>query len=107
MRITIIALGSRGDIQPFVPLGKGLTDAGHSVRVATFEEFAPLIMSAGLDFYQLRGDAKALLNTAMDNRLLDGRSNPIRFMNAMRKSYATLAETLAQDLSNPELQLWI
>jgi UDP:flavonoid glycosyltransferase YjiC (YdhE family) len=103
MRITIIALGSRGDIQPFVPLGKGLTDAGHSVRVATFEEFAPLILSAGLDFYQLRGDAKALLNTAMDNRLLDGRSNPIRFMNAMRKSYATLAETLAQDLSNPEL----
>ncbi|HEX2907098.1 MAG TPA: glycosyltransferase [Phototrophicaceae bacterium] len=43
MRITILALGSRGDVQPYVALGVGLQRAGHAVRVVTFENFAPLV----------------------------------------------------------------
>ena len=35
-RITILALGSRGDVQPYITLGQGLQAAGHQVRVATF-----------------------------------------------------------------------
>ena len=50
MRITILALGSRGDVQPYIHLGKGLKDAGHRVRVATFEAFAPMATAAGLEF---------------------------------------------------------
>ena len=29
MRITIMAIGSRGDVQPLVALGAGLLQAGH------------------------------------------------------------------------------
>ena len=32
MRIAIIAPGSRGDVQPYIALGKGIQDAGHGVR---------------------------------------------------------------------------
>ena len=46
MRITILALGSRGDVQPFIPLGVALQRAGHHVRIATFELFAPMIQQA-------------------------------------------------------------
>lgn len=35
MEIAIIAPGSRGDVQPYVALGKGLRDAGHGVRVVS------------------------------------------------------------------------
>ncbi|MEO8356692.1 MAG: glycosyltransferase [Chloroflexota bacterium] len=35
MRIAIIALGSRGDVQPYIALGNGLKDAGHVVRLVT------------------------------------------------------------------------
>jgi len=31
MRIAIIAPGSRGDVQPYIALGKGLEKAGHGV----------------------------------------------------------------------------
>ena len=31
----MIALGSRGDVQPYVALGKGLKGAGHEVRVVS------------------------------------------------------------------------
>lgn len=102
MRITILALGSRGDIQPFVPLGKALQSAGHRVRVASFEMFGGMITEAGLDFHPIHGDAQALLNAAGDG-MLEGRANPINTIRAMRRSYATLAHSIPRDLSDSTL----
>ena len=42
MNITILALGSRGDVLPYVVLGGGLKSAGHQVRMITFESFSSL-----------------------------------------------------------------
>ncbi|PKO14552.1 MAG: glycosyltransferase [Chloroflexi bacterium HGW-Chloroflexi-10] len=99
MRITILALGSRGDVQPFVPLGKALLVAGHCVRVATFVAFAGMIREAGLDFAPIHGDAQGLLETAVDNNLFTKRTNPFQTMRALRQSYGTLTNSLPQDLS--------
>jgi len=33
MKITILALGSRGDVQPMVALGKGLKSVGYDVVI--------------------------------------------------------------------------
>lgn len=49
-RITIVASGTRGDVQPYVALGKGLKDAGYPVRLLASENFATLAADAGLDF---------------------------------------------------------
>jgi len=48
MRLTILAAGSRGDIQPYLALGVGLQASGHRVRFAAFRNFAPFINSYGL-----------------------------------------------------------
>ncbi len=50
MRIAIIALGSRGDVQPYIALGQGLQAAGHVVRLVTHENFDTLVMAHGLEF---------------------------------------------------------
>ncbi len=55
MKITIHVVGSRGDVQPLVALGKGLKATGHTITIATHQEFEPLVEQAGLRFYQLRG----------------------------------------------------
>ncbi len=55
MRIAIIALGSRGDVQPYIALGKGLKDAGHVVRLVTQQNFATLVNSHGLEHWPVRG----------------------------------------------------
>ena len=39
MHITILTIGSRGDVQPYMALGVGLQNAGHRVRLATHAEF--------------------------------------------------------------------
>jgi UDP:flavonoid glycosyltransferase YjiC (YdhE family) len=50
MKITILALGSRGDVQPLVGLGLGLKNAGYEVRVATHATFEKLVQQIGLRF---------------------------------------------------------
>jgi sterol 3beta-glucosyltransferase len=69
MHITILALGSRGDVQPYVLLGRGLQSAGHKVCCMTSEDFGPLVTEQGLDFYPIPGDAQAIVREAGANML--------------------------------------
>lgn len=96
-RITILALGSRGDVQPYVTLGLGLRRAGDQVRIATFSAFAPLVRAAGLEFFALPGDAAALLRSAAQNDRLLGR-NPFEAIRTLARSYGTLARDLPDAL---------
>ena len=50
MRIAIITVGSRGDIQPYVALGAGLQSAGHQVWLATYPHFEPFVIRHGVGF---------------------------------------------------------
>jgi sterol 3beta-glucosyltransferase len=63
MRIAIIALGSQGDVQPYIALGKGLKAAGHDVRLLTHENFEGLVSSHGLEFYPMQGNVQELIET--------------------------------------------
>ncbi|MEZ4449221.1 MAG: glycosyltransferase [Nannocystaceae bacterium] len=53
MRVTILAIGSRGDVQPMLALGLALGARGHEVRVAALDPFAELVRERGLDFASL------------------------------------------------------
>ncbi len=60
-QITLIPIGSRGDVQPFVALGCQLKHAGHRVRVATHASFAEFVRGFGLDFFPIGGDPERTL----------------------------------------------
>ncbi|OAX55283.1 glycosyltransferase [Xanthomonas graminis] len=59
--VAIFTLGTRGDIQPLLALGRGLQQRGHAVRIVTSANFAEQIRAAGLSFFALSGDFQALL----------------------------------------------
>ena len=65
MKLTLIAIGSRGDVQPFVALGRGLLEAGYAVRMVTLESFEAMVRGQGLEFFPVEGDAQALTNEMM------------------------------------------
>jgi UDP:flavonoid glycosyltransferase YjiC (YdhE family) len=48
MHITCLTIGSRGDVQPYIALAKGLIADGHKVRIATHGEFKDWIESVRL-----------------------------------------------------------
>ena len=51
MKIVILAMGSRGDVQPLVGLAVGLQQAGHHVRFASHPNFEKMVIDAGLEFF--------------------------------------------------------
>lgn len=79
MNITIIALGSRGDVQPHIALGVGLRAAGHTVKVVTHELFAPLIRRLGLDFSPVQVDPRAIVEGETGQNWLGSGGNSLQF----------------------------
>ena len=71
MRIAIIALGTRGDVQPYIALGKGLKAAGHDLRLITHENFGGLVNDHGLEFWSVKGDVQAVMETPEMRDLLE------------------------------------
>lgn len=60
MHITLVTWGSRGDIQPFVALGKRILAADHQVRILASKDFKEFITERGIDFAPLSLDFRAL-----------------------------------------------
>jgi UDP:flavonoid glycosyltransferase YjiC (YdhE family) len=56
MNVAILALGTRGDVQPYVALGAGLAEAGHEVTLVTGKGFEELVAGRGLRFAALDVD---------------------------------------------------
>jgi UDP:flavonoid glycosyltransferase YjiC (YdhE family) len=101
MQLTIVALGSFGDVLPFVALGKGLLNAGYGVRIATFQTFADLIAKQGLQFAPVDGDPRQVLQSQTGQIWLESGKNPVKFITMLRKLYSpeslqrALKDTLA------------
>jgi hypothetical protein len=68
MNVVIQIVGSRGDVQPFVALGKVLRDTyGHRVRVATHPTFQKFVEENGLEFFSIGGDPAELMAFMVKN----------------------------------------
>lgn len=70
MNVVIIALGSQGDVQPYVALGVGLERAGHRVRLVSHENYRELVTAHGLEFWPMAGDVQELMKTEEMRELL-------------------------------------
>lgn len=60
MNIAILTYGSRGDVQPFLPLSLGLMKRGHSVKLAAPSRFKDFVEGYGIQFIPLAGDPEEL-----------------------------------------------
>lgn len=63
MRILLLTLGTRGDVQPFVALGRALKERGHEVSICTSSGFAPFIEAYGLHYSHLNNDILELVDS--------------------------------------------
>jgi hypothetical protein len=68
MNVVIHVVGSRGDVQPFVALGKVLKECyGHRVRLATHPTFQKFVEGNGLEFFSIGGDPAELMAFMVKN----------------------------------------
>ncbi|KAJ3846924.1 glycosyltransferase family 1 protein [Lentinula lateritia] len=67
MNIVIMIVGSRGDVQPYVALGKRLIQDGHRIRIASHGTFRSFVHDAGLEFFDIGGDPQELMSYMVKN----------------------------------------
>eukprot|EP00158_Paraphelidium_tribonemae_P007662 Partr_v1_DN28319_c0_g1_i1_m78867 putative May be involved in decane metabolism and autophagy. Involved in the biosynthesis of sterol glucoside (By similarity) len=69
LKISLFTIGSRGDVQPMIALGKALQSRGHICTIATHKEYEPWILSHGLKFAQIAGNPAEIMQLCVDNGL--------------------------------------
>ena len=50
LNLLLVALGSAGDVHPFIGIGRAMHARGHRVTLYTNPHFGSLVTAAGLDF---------------------------------------------------------
>ncbi len=63
MRILLVTIGTRGDVQPFLALALGLKSAGHEVTLATCPRFSAFVTTHGVGFQPLDDGLLTLLES--------------------------------------------
>jgi len=98
VRVTIIAIGARGDVQPYVALGLGLHSAGHEVRLATHARYAFLARDRALELVPVaEGKIHRGTETEEGRRWLEKRSKLTPWWVAMLEDAKSVAQRRLAD----------
>jgi hypothetical protein len=104
LRILILTIGSRGDVQPTIMLGRALRADGHDVTIATHAEFKEFVEKNDLKHDTLAGDPKALMNLCVSKGMFtpsfvrEALTNFRQFIDDLLRSVYKVAKALAPDL---------
>lgn len=79
-RIVMVSSGSRGDVQPYLALARGLNEQGMDVILATHTAFAAAVRSESVPFRPLAGDPHAMLDSEIGKRWMRTGSNSFAFL---------------------------
>ncbi|TQM57399.1 glycosyltransferase [Humibacillus xanthopallidus] len=99
MRVLLVGMGSRGDVQPLLALAPRLEQLGYAVSLAAAADFRPLVEGHGVRFEPLSFDLEGPLRTGLGREGLQGSATTqVREARLMRQVVAQTAEALAADL---------
>jgi rhamnosyltransferase subunit B len=96
LNVLFVALGSAGDVFPFIGLGQNLQALGHQVTLLTNSHFEGLIGRAGLEFVELstEADYQAITNDPMLWSPIHGIRSVARWLilRNMRRTFAIVRQ---------------
>ncbi len=92
MQISILSVGTRGDVQPYIALGRGLQAAGHQVQLATLGMFEPVFSSYGLGFTLIEESPLSFID-----RVIASGGNFLQRMRETRRIITSMMERLLDD----------
>jgi len=96
MRITLLAIGSRGDVQPLIALGAGLKGAGHEVQLGAPANFQRVTEQYGLKFFSITPDFTKIMVSDSGYRMMTSGENTILYLECIAKIAETFFEQLVE-----------
>ncbi|MDO9354879.1 MAG: glycosyltransferase [Solirubrobacteraceae bacterium] len=95
MKVSLLAVGTRGDTQPCAALGVRLRERGHEVSIVAPHNYESLIVDAGLEYRPLEFDPAKIVQSEVGQELLS--SGPAGFVKNFRKVVGPIAGQIMQD----------
>ena len=86
MRITMICIGSTGDVRPYIVLGRELKARGHDIAICAFSDFEAAVLKEGFRFKPISGDVKKLMSHLMSG------ANGVGFLKQVRDGMKDILE---------------
>ncbi|MBX4148202.1 glycosyltransferase [Paenibacillus lautus] len=96
MKIKLLTIGTRGDVQPFIALARGLQNNGHDVVICTSQDFEGFVRGHGVGFAPIQANIMKLAQSAEGKRMLG--SNPFEIMKQMKKLIYPMMQQMLDDL---------
>lgn len=96
MKILILTIGSRGDVQPYVALGQGLLQSGHGVTLCTGELFRGMVMAHGLAFAPMDDEMIRLADSPEARQMIEGGGNPLKAINLVKPMIRRMLDDIWQ-----------
>ena len=87
MKIALLTLGTRGDVQPYAALGKALKKRGHNVVLSTGKNFQGMAREYDLEFATVEADFQVLINSEEGKAMM---KNPL----TARKHFRTVVQPM-------------
>ena len=88
MKLLLLAFGSRGDVQPLLPLGAALRAAGYAVQLAAGSNFKAEVEARGIEFVDVGIDVEALMNSATGKEWAENSSaSPLQEARNMKRMF--------------------
>ncbi|WP_437679653.1 glycosyltransferase [Sorangium sp. So ce131] len=97
MKTTVLALGSRGDVQPAVALGKALAGRGHDVRVLAGKSFAPWIAEHGLTAIPASVDSVDIMESDLGKEWVSRGTNPLAQSRVLQRLIERFGAAMVDD----------
>jgi UDP:flavonoid glycosyltransferase YjiC (YdhE family) len=97
MLITLLAVGSQGDVRPFIALGTGLLKKGHAVRLVSHAAYGEMAASYGLKFAPVGGNPLEIVRGEAGQAWLDSRDNPLLFLKRTSRIAGQVLATLSSE----------
>ena len=94
MRFALLTEGTRGDVQPFVALARGLSHAGHMATLVAPVNYAAFAAAHGVEFAPLRADYQALMESDEARAMLE---NPLQAVRYWRGLVLPMVRTILDD----------
>jgi UDP:flavonoid glycosyltransferase YjiC (YdhE family) len=93
MRLLILSIGSRGDVQPYVSLARALKAAGYDVAVGVAPGYREFVESHGVEHRSFDcGDPRELLANPETRNAIENGGNPLRFVRKLGEILGPLLE---------------
>lgn len=93
MRITMICIGSTGDVMPYIVLGRELKARGHEITICAFSDFASKVADEGMIFSPISGSVKVFMTNIMKPGV-----NGVGFLKQVRDTLAAIIRPFLADL---------